>query len=103
MAIAVSTQCRAIVTSLKTTISLLQSSSHEKSRVSHGQVNDELERFGLWMGNIGAIHISESPLSLESRLSEADDVLRHISDLLEDFQEVSGERKTPLEYVRERS
>ena len=44
------------------------------------------------MGNIGALHRPESSMSLESRLREANDVLTHIQELLDDLNEVAGER-----------
>lgn len=61
-------------------------------RVRHEQVNDELERFSLWMGNIGSSHGPESSMSLESRLHEANDILTHILELLDGLNVVAAER-----------
>jgi hypothetical protein len=44
------------------------------------------------MGNIGALHQPETSMSLESRLREANDVFTHILELLNDLNEVAGER-----------
>lgn len=63
--------------------------SHGKSGVN--RINEELERLSLWAGNIGALHRPDSPLSIETRLREAPDVLAHIQELLEDLKEVTGE------------
>ena len=92
MVASVSEQCRACITTLKTIVSSLSDPDRQRSRVYHEQVNDELERFSLWMGNIGALHRPESSMSLESRLREANDVLTHILELLDDLNEVAGER-----------
>jgi hypothetical protein len=92
MVASVSEQCRACVTTLKTIVSSLSDPDRQRRRVHHELVNDELERFSLWMGNIGALHLPGSPMSLESRLREASDVLTHILELLDDLNEVAGER-----------
>lgn len=56
-------------------------------------VDDELERFSLWIGNIGALHPPGSPLSLESRLRDGQDLLDYASTLLDDLEEVANERE----------
>lgn len=92
MAVSVSAQCRACITALKTIISILSNPTKLKGRIYHEQVTDELERFGLWMGNIGALHQLGSSMSLESRLSEADDVLNYILELIDDLNVATRER-----------
>lgn len=67
------------------------SNSEKKSHISQRDVNEELERLSLWVGNIGALHKSESPLSMESRLVEAQEILTHTQDLLGDLVEVTSE------------
>lgn len=91
MVASVSAQCRARITTLKTIVSSLSDPDRQRSRIHHEQVSDELERFSLWMGNIGALHRPKSSMSLESRLREANDVLTHILQLLDDLNEVAGE------------
>ncbi|KAF7509478.1 hypothetical protein GJ744_008041 [Endocarpon pusillum] len=91
MVASVSGRCRACITTLKTIVSTLSDPARQKGRVHLEQVNDELERFSLWMGNIGALHLPESSMSLESRLREANDVLTHILELLDDLNEVARE------------
>lgn len=92
MVASVSAQCRACITTLKTIISTLSDPSRQKGRIYHKQVIDELERFSLWMGNIGTLHRPESSMSLESRLREASDVLTHILELLDDLKVAAQER-----------
>lgn len=92
-------QCRACVTTLKTIVSTLSVPHRQGGRVHHEQVNDELERFSLWMGNIGALHQPESSMSLESRLREANDVLTHIQELLDNLNEVARERGSAASYM----
>lgn len=94
MVASTSEQCRACITILKTIVSTLSDPVSQKGRVHHKQVNDELERFSLWMGNIGALHRPESSMSLESRLREANDVLNHILELLDNLNEVAEERRS---------
>jgi hypothetical protein len=84
--------CRACVTTLNTIVSTLSNPDRQRGRVHYDQVNDELGRFSLWMGNIGALHRPESSMSLESRLHEANDILAHILELLNDLNEVAGAR-----------
>ncbi|KAF1844875.1 uncharacterized protein K460DRAFT_354746 [Cucurbitaria berberidis CBS 394.84] len=87
----VSEQCLASITNLKTIFLILSNPSKQNGRIHPGDVNDELERFSLWTGNIGAMHLPASPMSIESRLSESNDVLMHILELLSDVKEVTGE------------
>jgi nucleoside phosphorylase len=91
MKLSVSEQCRSCLLTLQEVISILSQPDHIDGRVKHAQVNEELERFSLFIGNIGALHRPESPMSMESRLHEAEDVLAHILGLLADLNEVAGE------------
>jgi hypothetical protein len=88
----VSARCRTCITTLKSIVSTLSHLNRQKNQLHHGQVNDELERFTLWVGNIGAIHPPESTLSLESRLLDSSDVLAHVLESLEDMNEAAEER-----------
>ena len=91
MVASASEQCRACITTLKTIVSILSDPVRQKGRIHHEQINDELDRFSLWMGNIGALHRPESSMSLELRLREANDVLIHTLELLDNLNEVAGE------------
>jgi hypothetical protein len=97
MATPVSERCQDCISTLKTVVNLLSGADGARVRIHHYHVNDELERFTLWVGNIGALHRPESSMSIESRLREANDVLIHILELLDDLNEVSGERGWPAE------
>lgn len=96
MAKPVSVQCRNCLNILQSLVSTLATPNGEETQIDEKQVVDTLERFSLWIGNIGAMHRPDSPLSLESRLCEASDVLEFVSQLLEDLAEVIGERKSIL-------
>lgn len=89
-----SAQCRHTLSSLKNLYSLLEVSKGPESESLERKVLDELERFTLWVGNTGAAHGPQSPLSLESRLQEASEVFEFISTLLEDLSEVARERES---------
>jgi hypothetical protein len=91
MVTSVSKQCQACTSTLKSVISTLSNPNRQKERVHHAQVNDELERFSLWIGNIGALNPPESSLSLEARLLEANYILTHILELLDNLNEAAGE------------
>jgi hypothetical protein len=81
MTTSVSAQCQVCLKNLRSI-----AATHEKC-------NDELERFVLWAGNIGALHLAASSLSLETRLREADDVLKYVLGILGDLEDVTGERE----------
>ena len=91
MTVSTSDRCRTCITTLNTIITALSNPDRQNGQIHHDQVDDELTRFSLWMGNIGALHRPESAMSLESRLREADEVLIHIQELLENLNEVTGE------------
>jgi hypothetical protein len=55
------------------------------------KVKDELARFSLLAGNLGALHLPKSSISIESRLVEAPEVLLHVAELLENLNEVACE------------
>ena len=96
-----SERCRACVRNLRDVISALSKPGTTDEHIKQAQVNEELDRFILFVGNIGGFHDPESPMSVESRLREAKDVLNHILCLLDDLNEaaeelrriVSGERQ----------
>lgn len=85
--------CRSCTKTLKNTVNALARPDRHDTPVGGVQVTDQLERFSLWMGNIGALHRPDSPLSLEARLREARDVLDHTLELLDDLNEASSERE----------
>jgi hypothetical protein len=91
-----SDRCRSCITTLTSSISIISSTGNEHSREHFERVSDELARFSLWAGNIGALHKPDSPMSLESRLQEAKDVLTHIQELLDNISEVARECKSPV-------
>lgn len=95
----VAEQCQSCLATLRSIISTLSTSEVRQRRVQSAQVNDELERFSLWIGNIGALHRPEASLSVETRLREANDVLAHIQELLDDLNEVAAERECEICYL----
>ncbi|KAF2013043.1 hypothetical protein BU24DRAFT_453311 [Aaosphaeria arxii CBS 175.79] len=96
----ISEQCHKMIVTLKAIVEGLSSPDNQGHRISSAQVSDELERFSLWVGNIGALHAPSSPLSLESRLAEAQEVLKHVFDLLDDMNEVAEEFSNIIHGVR---
>ncbi|CAN9091685.1 unnamed protein product [Alternaria alternata] len=91
MALSISDHCRSCIISLQEVISILSQPDRSDNHVKPSQVCEELNRFGLFIGNIGALHRPESPLSIESRLQDANDVLIHILGLLADLNNVTAE------------
>lgn len=98
MAESVSSQCRGCVVTLKNIISILSSPPKLQGRIYDENVINELERFSLWAGNIGALHEPKSPMSLETRLSEASDVLDYILESIYDLKLAAKERETSILY-----
>ncbi|KLJ12440.1 hypothetical protein EMPG_12517 [Blastomyces silverae] len=95
-------KCRYCITTLQTVVTTLAEPNHQNGRI-RDQVNDQLERFSLWTGNIGTLHRPDSPMSLETRLSEAGDVLSYVLNLLDDLSEVTGELLQIVAVERERT
>ncbi|KAH7086082.1 hypothetical protein BKA63DRAFT_368255, partial [Paraphoma chrysanthemicola] len=87
----VATACSSCITTLKSVITELSNRHESRSRISTGQVSEEVGRLALWAGNIGALQAPRSPLSLESRLRHEEDILSHVLELLEDLSEAVGE------------
>jgi hypothetical protein len=91
MTLSVSERCLSCFVNLQHVVSLLSQPDRIDERVKHTQVNEELERFILFVGNIGALHDPESSMSIESRLRGANEVFIHLSTLLDDLTEASTE------------
>ncbi|KAH7389318.1 hypothetical protein DE146DRAFT_767511 [Phaeosphaeria sp. MPI-PUGE-AT-0046c] len=87
----VSDQCRSCLITLQEVISILSKPDHNDGRVKHAHVSEDLDRFSLFVGNIGALQEPQSPMSIESRLQDANHVLTHILGLLADLEEVAAE------------
>ena len=70
---------------------------------------DQLGRFNIWAGNIGAFQELPLPSSLDYRLREAPKVVRQVGELLDDLEEtlhdvmsiLSGERPNRTDYESE--
>ena len=59
----------------------------EQFGIKQMDCNDELSRFKLWAGNIGALQDSRLASSLEHRLRDARGVANRVIDLLEEMIE----------------
>ncbi|KAJ5024206.1 hypothetical protein PSV08DRAFT_185568 [Bipolaris maydis] len=91
MTLSVSDQCRSCIAILQEVISAPPHPDRSGNNAINLLMREELDRFSLFVGNIGALHQPESPMSIESRLQRAHDVLAHILGLLDDLKEVTGE------------
>lgn len=64
--------------------------SHVKDLVNERDVEEIQERFGQWVGNLGALQASKSPLSLEYRLRNSpmvkNVILKTLTDLYDSLQ-----------------
>jgi hypothetical protein len=68
--------------------------SHEAViKISSTSVTDALERFMLWVGNLGAMRGPATKLSLDQRLSAAHDIRSEILRQLDDIAGASGDCK----------
>lgn len=59
-------------------------------------VQEMQDRFNQWVGNLGALQTSESPLSIEHRLRDAPLVRKSILNSLKDLHSSVQAGKTPL-------
>ncbi|EUC49880.1 hypothetical protein COCMIDRAFT_83255 [Bipolaris oryzae ATCC 44560] len=91
MTLSVSAQCRSCIAILQEVISASPQPDRNGKNSRNLRMREELDRLSLFVGNIGALHQPESPMSIESRLQGAHDVLTHIVGLLDDLKEVTGE------------
>lgn len=101
MTTTISGQCHACVASLQTIIGNSSESEDRNLKNTSARVVDELERFGLWMGNIGALHPPSSLLSLESRLREDREVLDHVGEVLGEVLDVAQDCENIFITIRE--
>ena len=75
---------------------VLDQPQHEiNDGISASAINDELERFQIWAGNIGASQESRTTTSLEARLRDASEITEQISQLLEDLREALEDSECP--------
>ncbi|KAG8162228.1 hypothetical protein KVR01_007993 [Diaporthe batatas] len=86
-------------------LDVLEKSKTIESPVEARKVEDVLDRFKLWAGNLGALHPAHKRVSLESRLADSPGVRDQICEHLDDMQEASqdllsllSERRSRLEF-----
>lgn len=68
-------------------LDVLEKSKTAGSPVEVHTVEDLLDRFKLWTGNLGALHQAHKRMSLESRLADSPEVRDQICEHLDDMQE----------------
>lgn len=66
---------------------LREAGTSEGWPLASGSIEDVLDRFKLWSGNIGALHHPYKRLSLETRLASSPEVQDQICEQLDDLQE----------------
>lgn len=87
-------RCRGVSESL---VTLAQGKDTRQFPLLLPNLEDILDRFILWAGNMGAWHPPYSRMSLESRLSESPEVRQQISQLLIDLYEaIKDGKSTPI-------
>lgn len=89
--------CRGVRKSL---VALTQGEDTRQFPLLLPDLEDILDRFILWAGNMGAWHPPHSRMSLDSRLSESPEVRHQISQLLKDLYEAIQDGRTPLTLPR---
>lgn len=68
-------------------VSLISDTTAKEAPFAPEAVEDALDRFKLWTGNLGALHQPQSRMSLESRLADSLEVRNQICEQLSDLQE----------------
>lgn len=87
-------RCRGVRESL---VTLAQGKDTRQFPLLLPDLEDILDRFILWTGNMGAWHPPYSRMSLESRLSDSPEVQQQISQLLIDLYEaIQDGKSTPI-------
>lgn len=84
--------CRGVRKSL---VALTQAEDTRQFPLLLPDLEDILDRFILWAGNMGAWHPPHSRMSLDSRLSESPEVRHQISQLLKDLSEAIQDGRSP--------
>lgn len=79
----------------KSLLSLLDSTKTNEVPIKIRDVEDILDRFKLWTGNLGALHQAHKRMSLESRLADSPEVQSQICEQLGDMQEAIQDCKLP--------
>jgi hypothetical protein len=67
---------------------------HEQDRFHQSVLQDNLDRFNLWAGGLGALHSPSDPRSLEHRLRKAPQVKTRVNDLLAELSRSLREGKS---------
>lgn len=88
-------RCRGVRESL---VTLAQEDGTKQFPLLIPGLEDILERFILWAGNMGAWHSPLSRMSLDSRLSESPEVRHQICQLLKDLYEVIQDGENPSNF-----
>lgn len=73
-------------------LDLLDKARTTETPIEPREVDDVLDRFKLWTGNLGALHQAHKRISLESRLADSPEVQAHICEQLDDMQEAIQDR-----------
>lgn len=73
-------------------LDLLDKARTTEASIEPQEVEDILDRFKLWTGNLGALHQAQKRISLESRLADSPEVQGQICEQLEDMQEAIQDR-----------
>jgi hypothetical protein len=74
-------------------LDLLDGARTTKAPIESQKVDDVLDRFKLWTGNLGALHQAQRRMSLDSRLAGSPEVRNQICEQLDDMQEAIQDRK----------
>lgn len=92
----ISEKSNAVKAGFRDLIALMQDvESHTSIPVSATAVSDILERFSLWAGNLGAMRLPLSKLSLDRRLVGAPEIREQIGLQLDDLREAVDDREIP--------
>ena len=78
----------------------LDSDTHEMKELALQRVRDQIGRFRVWAGNMGAHHRADSRMSLDYKLKEASRVHNMVLELLEELNSSLLEAlKSAYQYV----
>lgn len=70
----------------------------QRTNLTGGTIEDQLSRFRIWCGNLGALHGLPATSSLDYRLRELPRVAHQIHDLLSDLRDITREGNVQLHW-----
>jgi hypothetical protein len=90
----ISKRCSEVKNSLEGLLAAVDKEPRDGFSITKDDIGDQLDRFLLWAGNLGALRNPKSKLSLDQRLSSAPEVREQILRQFADIEEAIDDRES---------